>query len=247
MSDDVDLAVEKLGETVGNVFEARQESLDTFLTLRSLANVAIQSEVQRLEKKFGAGDPRTIAMRSRLDLNLTALRALEVQRELATVQPAPPGSSDDVVIQGIVVDVNGRAVNGVRVEMLDEKGSPLTEVDAARVESGGSFTIDISPDAAKKIAHGNPHGVRLGVIDARGSVLATSSEAIDLTAKPIPTQRIVISKPTVSRTEAPEAPGPVEKPVKATSQKHAATGRTNPGAAAAKPARTKKPKQSIEE
>src|SRR5258708_8283549 len=101
--DDINGATENLAESLDSLFQSRQTTIDSFLNLQSLANVAFSSEAARLEKLYGAGDPRTRSMKSRLDSNQTVLRTLEVQRGLASIRPEPKAEGE-VLVEGWVGD-----------------------------------------------------------------------------------------------------------------------------------------------
>jgi len=235
MSEDSNRAAERLSEALDTLLQTRKSSLDSFRNLSSLKSVAVQAEASRLEKTYGPADPRTVAMKSRLEMSQTTLRALEVRSVLEDVHPERK-SEGEVLVEGWVGDAKGRGAAGLRVQLVSAKGEPVSTVVAATVSAGGYFALKISAETAAKIAEANPQGVSVVVLDPQNTVVGSGSARVALTGKEIPLQQIVLK--TVRRTPGG---GPKDAPRTDFGKSDPAATRTKPAPGSPKPPRRGKP------
>ena len=206
MSEDLNRATERLSEALDTLLESRKSSINSYLNLSSLKNVAIHDEASRLEKIYGPDDPRTVAMKSRLEMNHMTLSALEVRSGLEDIHTEKKVEGE-VLVEGWVGDAKGRGAAGLGVRLVNAKEEPVTAVGAVTVRAGGYFAFKIPAEIAAKIADANPQGVSIVVVDAKKTVVGSSSTRVVLTGKEIPLQQIVLKSAPRTRgggsTDAP--------------------------------------------
>src|SRR5205085_1678224 len=104
---------EALVDVLGKLGNQRPSSIDTVRDMQLAVRPLFQLEAERLAAKFGANDPRTVAMRARADNRFDVAVALGIEAQIARID-IPATKSDDSLIHGRLTDPDLRAVAGVK-------------------------------------------------------------------------------------------------------------------------------------
>lgn len=194
----------------GAQMEGLQQTRDTQVTLGAL----LQTEAQRLEKKYGSDHGRIQQINASLVRNATTVKDLEVELEIATIRP-PEVDGKAALVQGRVSDQNGQGIAGLIVFLGNEEGKPFRFLGAAETELSGYFALTIAPDALPKLAEAAPNGVVLVVGTPQNKVVYQGAEALQPKAGDRLTLEVTLDRNDLGT--GPVCP-PVEPPPPPTTQ-----------------------------
>jgi hypothetical protein len=211
MSDDINRAVEKLGESLDSLFEERATEIASLRNLQAVSRVALQSEVVRYEQRYGAAHPKTLRLKSRLETNKTVLRALEVESELVAVRPAPR-TEGELLIEGRVSDSLGRGLTGLTVALTDARRNRVREVEAVETGRGGYFALKLAAEIVPKLQETYREGIFLGVFADRGTQVHQGRKPLALEPEGVPFQEVAIARAEFPSPRPGPAPGPSPGP-----------------------------------
>ena len=218
------------------------------LRLNSAAEVVFRREADRLERKHGPNDSRTLDMKARLEASSEAKRTLHSLFVEAT-SPAPAEDVEWQVI-GVVLTSRDRPVGGLTIGIHDRQGKRLKEFGEATTDDNGRFRLEV-----RKLPDKLPAAVFVRA--AQGSRVLPSNDVM-VTPKSGATERIKLiiadrdghgeeTKPNLDTAPKPTPdgkPGKEDRPgdkdkIDATAAKpsHTAAASARPGKRSAKPAR----------
>ncbi len=188
--------VGQLAPTVGttsgaNVKATTATATSSIAMLSSQYHHVYAAEATRLEQQLGPADPRVQLARGQLATRAEAIRQLNVETELLTIQEASPPSGGSVV-DGRIMDTTQRGRAGQVVELVRADGSRSGV--AATTDATGYFAIQLNADQAAQLARA---GVFVQVSDPAGNVLQRSTTPLAVgagvvvrTSLTLPVQRV---------------------------------------------------------
>ncbi|HEV8486163.1 MAG TPA: PASTA domain-containing protein [Blastocatellia bacterium] len=168
------MATTTTGDSVSSKFEsdlgdlkleritATGEAAATQVSMLSL----LQHEAARIETKLGSQHPRTLQLKARLQGNLQAIHALEVERQLARIE-VPEIVQDGALIHGRIVDEDGLGIDRLLVALVDRSGSPIRDTSEPATNASGYFAIPLDPQMVDPLTKEYQDGVFLAVLTPR--------------------------------------------------------------------------------
>ncbi|MBD2232789.1 OmpA family protein [Phormidium tenue] len=190
--------------------EGLQQTRDTQIVLGTL----LQTEAQRLGKKYGADHDRVQQINASLQRNATVIKDLEVELEIVTIQP-PEVDDKSALVQGRVTDQSRQGIAGLIVFLGNGERKPYRFLGAAETDLSGYFALPIAPDALAKVVEAAPDGVFLTIGTRQGNVVHQGAEALQLKAGDRPTLEVTLDRNDLGTGPVcPPTEPPVEPPVK---------------------------------
>ncbi len=199
-----------LALAAGAQLEGLQQTRDTQVVLGAL----LQTEAQRLEKKYGADHSRVQQIDASRQRNAMAIEDLEVELELVTIRQ-PQVDDKSALVQGRVADQSRRAIPGLAVFLSNEKQQPLRALGTVETNASGYFALILTPDLLARLAEAAPSGAFLTVGSPKGTVIHQHPAVL----RPQGGDRLTVEI-TLDRTDlgtgpvCPPTEPPVEPPVK---------------------------------
>ncbi|WP_017296928.1 OmpA family protein [Nodosilinea nodulosa] len=188
----------------GAQIEGLQQTRDTQVALGAL----LQTEAQRLAKKYGPDHGRVQQISASLQRNATAVQDLNVELELIIIQP-PEVDDKAALVQGRISDQNGQGIVGLIVFLGNEERKAYRFLGAAETDLSGYYALTIASDALAKLPEAAPDGVFLTVGTRQGKVVYQGSEALQIKAGDRLTQEATLNRTELSTDDT--CP-PVEPP-----------------------------------
>lgn len=190
--------------------EGLQQTRDTQVTLGAL----LQTEAQRLAKKYGADHGRVQQINASLQRNATLIEDLEVEMEIVTIRQ-PEVDDKSALVQGRVTDQSRRGIAGLIVFLGNEQHKPHRFLGAAETDLSGYYALTIAPEALAKLPEAAPNGVFLVVGTRQGTVVHQGAEALQLKAGVQLTLEVTLDRNDLGTGPVcPPTEPPVEPPVK---------------------------------
>ncbi|MGB3135841.1 MAG: carboxypeptidase-like regulatory domain-containing protein, partial [Nodosilinea sp.] len=185
--------------------EGLQQTRDTQVALGTL----LQTEAQRLEKKYGPDHGRVQQINASLRRNATTVKDLEVELELVTIQP-PEVDDKAALVQGRISDQNGKGIAGLIVFLGNEERKPYRFLGMADTDRAGYFAFVIAPEALAQLPEASSDGVFLTVSMRQGKVVYQGSEALQLQAGGRRTLEVTLNRNELSQDDScpPVEPSP---------------------------------------
>lgn len=190
--------------------EGLQQTRDTQVTLGAL----LQTEAQRLAKKYGDDHGRVQQINASLQRNATTIKDLEVELEIVTIRQ-PEVDDKSALVQGRVADQSRQGIAGLIVFLGTEQHKPHRFLGAAETDLSGYFALTIAPDALAKLPEAAPDGVFLVVGTRQGNVVHQGAEALQLKAGDQLTLEVTLDRNDLGTGPVcPPTEPPTEPPVK---------------------------------
>lgn len=148
---------------IAGLLETVQAQRDTWIAFAREAVLAARllalEEARRLEAEAQGEDPdggqspkdlRAARLRAAAEATVQRVAALDVEREIAAIR-TPPVARADTLLQGRITDESQLAAGPVTVTLIDEKGTPVAGVAAAKVDASGYYAFVLKADQAASI------------------------------------------------------------------------------------------------
>ncbi|MFQ5793426.1 MAG: helix-hairpin-helix domain-containing protein [Candidatus Bipolaricaulia bacterium] len=182
-----------LDEIQGERFNALKETKDFQVFMRSL----LQHEARRLETKLEKDHPRIRQLKARLKHNLDIVNDLEVELEIANIEP-PDVGDDDLLIHGRVMDENHRGIRGLVVCMADDEGKTLATLGRFETDDSGYYSLVLDRTTVEKMPKAKEEGVFLTVCTKRDELIYRKPEPLKLTAGDRALEEVVLNREDLS-------------------------------------------------
>lgn len=170
----------QLQEAMGQLQQGQSAALGELRDLRAVTQALLSNEADRLSSRLGQDHPRVVATRALIEENQVMVQGLDSILEIASIQ-VPPVQTDGALVNGRVVDGDGRGIAGLRVQVEDASGAPLAFLGVATTDASGYFALAIGPDALKKYQAVKGGGT-LTVRSTRGVILEREAQPLALSA-----------------------------------------------------------------
>lgn len=146
----VDKLSDKLNYQFRKINEVGLAGLKELKNLKVLNQVLLQQEAKRLERKLGKEHPRVKKLKSQSNDNLSIIRELEIEEEIAKIRvlEIPKGGA---LVHGRLVDKSNRGILGLVVYAENEKGNRIRPFGSAETDTSGYFAIQLSTDMLTKL------------------------------------------------------------------------------------------------
>jgi len=196
--DDIGRALESFNEGLNSLFDLRVSELSQFRNLRGVARVAMQAELARAEDAYGPNDPRTLNLKSRLEVNKNVLRAIEVETDLVAAKPVSPPGEGELLIEGRVADSKGRGAPSLVGALTDANRQRIRAVEPATTDRSGYFALRLAEPVLAKLREAYKEGVYLAVYTQKNVLANWREKPITLDAKEVPFIEVTL-EPEITR------------------------------------------------
>ncbi|MGA2488769.1 MAG: carboxypeptidase-like regulatory domain-containing protein [Anaerolineales bacterium] len=133
----------QVSDLLDQLSSSRENALGDMLAIQTSTQALLQNEEQRLGKKLGPDHPRVQELHARRLAQLDIMRGLAVERQVASIR-VPAIKENETLVQGRVVDEQGRGIPGVHVLLADDKGKTLVETQAV-TDGSGYYALRLDP------------------------------------------------------------------------------------------------------
>jgi hypothetical protein len=168
-----------LEELFTNLGDSRLEALNEVMELQIISRVLLQNEALRVEKKFGGDHPRTRALQSSLEQNLSSIAEFTAETQIAAIS-IPEVDEDQTLIHGRVIEEEFRGVEGLFVSMADEEGKTLHSLGRSETDASGYYALVIDPDALQKTSEAVEEGVFLTISTRKGEIVYREFDPLEI-------------------------------------------------------------------
>jgi len=201
-----------LQELIECVQAERSANLDSLRGLQLASQLLVQREAQRL----AARDPKDarIARLSEIERKLRdRLDVIDTERQVAVIR-VPPVTKTGALIHGRVTDAELRSAGRVQAVLVQADGKPVDGVPSVDIDESGYYAFVLDDQRTAALGDGTKLQVVLQTADAR--IAPTAGADITLKAGTVAAKDVVLSdkeiatlnlRPTVSATAATETFG----------------------------------------
>ena len=154
-------------------------ALKDLADLQMLSQSLFQLEAQRLKQKYGSDHPQVQQIEARLEQNLNVMRAVQVQQELASIQP-PQVLETDALIQGRVMDSDRLGWPDLDIYLENAAGQTLSRLGSTTTEESGYFALVIPPETLGTVSQPKFQKVYLSIRTPTGQVIYRHPDPVAL-------------------------------------------------------------------
>ncbi|MEE8524566.1 MAG: hypothetical protein V3T72_11595 [Thermoanaerobaculia bacterium] len=176
MNIDVKHVGAKLTAGLGALDTVRLAALDEARKFQIGLRACLQQEARRIDFKYGPEHPRARRLAARLDANLEAVQALEVEGEIARIV-VPEVGAQEALVHGRVVDPRSRGIAGLVACLTDSRGQPLPNLPSATADASGYYALALD-EAAFEILASYRAGAFLAVFGGDGKPVYRSKQSL---------------------------------------------------------------------
>lgn len=219
----------RLQEAVAQLQDDQDQALADAQNMRALMQALLQNEELRLTNQEGKDSPRVVSIRERSIYNQVVSRALDSAIQVANIH-TPAVQLDGALIHGQVLDDNGLAVAGLKVQVEDASGQSIEELGSAMTDASGYYSLPLTPEALEKYRARAGGRATLTVRSAAGNILSQASQPVDVGAntkvfRPMTVNRTGRSVPTAGEGEkVEEPPEATKRPTRSSKKKKTGGG-----------------------
>lgn len=170
MSTSVDRVVEELSKVLEDLHKTRLAALSETRDVQVMMRTFLQREEKRLMSRLGERHPRVQQLNAQLKINLQLVNRLAVEHEVYRVE-VPQVAEEAALVHGRVVDENLRGIAGLLVCLVDERGTPIKDVEGSTTDTTGYYAITLDSELTDRACETHVAGVFLAVLSRTGRLL----------------------------------------------------------------------------
>lgn len=182
----------KLDETFDGLDTERSKGLKRMKLLQDVKSSTLAKEKTRLEQKYGTDHPRVQKIANRLAYNQGAAQELNVEIERSEIS-VPEFDLKTWLVHGRVVDIDGKALEGLTVSLSDENNNWVRQIGHVCTDQRGYYVLRYTVEKDQAPAFGENDNLYLTVTDSTYKLLHRETEPLQVSIGHMDYRLIIIS------------------------------------------------------
>ena len=158
----LDIFIQNLKDVFDLFEDAESDTLNSLRDIQAIRNSIRHHEAIRLERKLGAGHPRILEIKARIERTPAMVNELDVEVEKAKVK-VPEVNERDALVHGTVTDDRGLGLSGLTVYAENDEKEPIRFIGSAETDASGFFALRLDPETIKRISDIQGEGAFIAV------------------------------------------------------------------------------------